>query len=174
VALLPILLLVASVTACRGARERIDLIDRLGDAHKTPGPSVFFVEDVDLGGERHRAIAIAPVPGSRVAWRLTIPRGAWLWVSIGMQTEAWTNEGDGVQFAASVSDGGTLKPLFEQYLHPYALPGDRKWFPIRVSLSPYEGREVEIVFSTSASANGGGEDQRHDLPLWGVPEIVVR
>jgi hypothetical protein len=135
---------------------------------------VFFVEDVDLGGERHRAIAIAPVPGSRVAWRLTVPRGAWLWVSIGMQTEAWTNEGDGVQFAAAVSDGGTLTPLFEQYLHPYALPGDRKWFPIRVSLSAYEGREVEIVFTTAASADGGGEDQRHDLPLWGVPEIVVR
>ncbi len=163
-----------SAGACRGPDERINLIDRIGEAQKSPGPSVFFIEDTDLGGERHRAVAIAPVPGSRLSWRLTIPRRAWLWVSIGMQTEAWKNEGDGVKFIAGVSDGGTFKPLFEQHLHPYARQGDRKWFPIRVPLTPYEGREVEIVFTTETSASGGGVDERHDLPLWGVPEIVVR
>jgi len=165
---------VTLVAGCRGSGERIDLIARLGEALKTPGPSIFFIEDVDLGGELHRAIAIAPAPGSQLAWRLTIPRRAWLWVSIGMQPDAWKNEGDGVKLAAAVSDGGTLTPLFEQHLHPYARPGDRKWFPIRVSLARFEGREVEIVFTTTASANGGGDDERHDLPLWGVPEIVVR
>ena len=141
---------------------------------KSPGPSIFFIEDVDLGGEQHRAIAIAPAPASRLAWRLTVPRGAWLWVSIGMQSDAWKNEGDGVKFAGAVSDAGALKPLFEQHLHPYAIAGDRKWFPIRVSLAPYAGREVEIVFTTSTAVSATGVDERHDLPLWGVPEIVVR
>ena len=172
--MLPILLFGISAAGCRRPSQRIDLIDRIGEAQKSPGPSVFFIEDTDLGGERHRAVAIAPVPGSRLSWRLTIPRGAWLWVSIGMQTEAWKNEGDGVKFIAGVADGGAFKPLFEQHLHPYAREGDRKWFPIRVPLAPYEGREVEIVFTTTASANGPGVDERHDLPLWGVPEIVVR
>ena len=119
-------------------------------------------------------MAIAPVPGSRLSWRLTIPRGAWLWVSIGMQTEAWTKEGDGVRFSAGVVDGGSFKLLFEQHLHPYAREGDRKWFPIRAPLAPYEGREVELVFSTTASAEGSGVDERNDLALWGVPEIVTR
>jgi hypothetical protein len=163
-----------SAAACRRSGERMDLIDRVGEAQKSPGPSVFFIEDTDLGGERHRAIAIAPVDASRVSWRLMIPKGAWLWVSIGMQVEAWKKEGDGVTFIAGVSDGGTFKPLFEQHLHPYAREGDRKWFPIRVPLTPYEGREVEIVFTTAASADPARPDQRNDLPLWGVPEIVVR
>ena len=159
--------------ACRQVDRRVDLIDRLGEAQKSPGPSVFFIEDHDVGGERHRAVAIAPVPASRLSWRMTIPRGAWLWVSIGMQAEAWKNEGDGVKFAAGVLDDGTFKPLFEQHLHPYARQGDRKWFPIRVPLAPYEGREVEIVLTTTAS-EGAAPDERNDLALWGVPEIVVR
>lgn len=163
-----------SIPGCRRPSERIDLIERLGEAQKVPGPSVFFIEDIDLGGERHRAVTIAPVPASRLSWRVKVPERAWLWVSIGMQSEAWTKEGDGVRFSARVSDGGTETPLFEQHLHPYAREGDRKWFPVRVPLGPYAGREVEIVFMTAASAEGAGVDERNDLPAWGVPEIVTR
>jgi hypothetical protein len=163
-----------SVAACRGAGERIDLIERLNEAQKVPDAATFVIEDHNLAGEAHRAIAVVPVLASRLTWRLTVPKRAWLWVSIGMQVEAWNNEGDGVRFTAGVNDGGTFVRLFEQYLHPYALAGDRKWFPIRVSLAKYEGREIELVFATATGADGAGEDRRHDLPLWGIPEIVVR
>ena len=159
---------------CRAPGERIDLIARFDDAQKIPDPATFVLEDHTLAGEAHRAIAVAPVLASRLTWRLTVPRRAWLWLSIGMQVEAWNNEGDGVKFTAGVNDGGTFTPLFEQYLHPFALPGDRKWFPIRVPLTKYAGRDVELVFATATWADGAGEDRRHDLPLWGVPEIVVR
>jgi len=172
--MVPLLVAGLSAAACRRSAERVDLIARLGEAQKSPGPAVFFIEDIDLAGERHRAVTIAPVPASRLSWRVTVPEGAWLWVSIGMQSEAWTKEGDGVRFRAAVSEGGTVTPLFEQHLHPYAREGDRKWFPIRVPLGPYAGREVEIVFATVASADGAGVDERNDLPAWGVPEIVVR
>jgi hypothetical protein len=163
-----------SATACRGSRERIDLIEKFNDAQKIPDAATFFIEDHTLAGEAHRAIAVAPVLSSRVTWRLTVPRRAWLWVSIGMQVEAWNNEGDGVKFTSFINDGGTVTPLFEQYLQPYAREGDRKWFPIRVPLAKFEGREVELVFATATGPDGKGEDRRHDLPLWGIPEIVVR
>jgi hypothetical protein len=163
-----------SAAACRGPRERIDLIERFNDAQKIPEAGTFFIEDHTLAGEAHRAIAVAPVLSSRLTWRLTVPRRAWLWVSIGMQVEAWKNEGDGVKFMSFINDGGTLTPLFEQYLQPWAREGDRKWFPIRVSLAKFEGRHVELVFATGTGPDGKGEDRRHDLPLWGIPEIVVR
>jgi hypothetical protein len=163
-----------SAAACRGSRERIELIERFNEAQKVPDAATFVIEDHTLAGEAHRAIAVAPVLASRLTWRLTVPKRAWLWVSIGMQVEAWTNEGDGVRFTAGINDGATFTQLFEQYLHPYALAGDRKWFPIRVSLAKYEGREVELVFATGTGADGAGQDRRHDLPLWGVPEIVIR
>ena len=163
-----------STAACRGSGDRIDLIERFNEAQKTPDAATFFIEDHTLAGEAHRAIAVAPVLASRLTWRITVPKRAWLWVSIGMQVEAWNNEGDGVRFTAGVNDGGTFVQLFEQYLHPYALAGDRKWFPVRVPLAKYEGREIELVFATATGADGAGEDRRHDLPLWGIPEIVVR
>ena len=162
------------VAGCRGASERVDLLARFESAQKGPDPAAFALVEADLAGERHRAIGITPMEGTRVSWRMTIPRGAWLWVSIGMPTAAWTAEGDGVKFSASVVDGGTVVPLFEQHLHPYASAGDRKWFPIRASLRKFEGREVEIVLSTAASPDGSGADIRNDLALWGVPEIVTR
>jgi hypothetical protein len=163
-----------SAVACRASGERIDLVERLNEAQKAPDAATFVIEDHTLAGEAHRAIAVAPVLASRLTWRLTVPKRAWLWVSIGMQVEAWNNEGDGVRFTAGINEGGTFTQLFEQYLHPFALPGDRKWFPIRVSLAKYEGREVELVFATATGADGAGQDRRHDLPLWGIPEIVVR
>jgi hypothetical protein len=162
------------VAGCRRSGERIDLIARFNEAQKIPDAATFVIEEHSLAGEAHRAIAVAPVLASRLTWRLTVPRRAWLWVSIGMQVEAWNNEGDGVKFMAGVNDGGAFTPLFEQYLHPYALASDRKWFPTRVSLAAFEGREVELVFATGTGPDGAGQDRRHDLPLWGVPEIVVR
>ena len=78
-----------------------------------------------------------------------------------MQVEAWNNEGDGVRFTAGINDGGTFTPLFEQHLHPYALAGDRKWFPIRVSLAKYEGRGGARVRTNRSRRRRAG--QAHDL-----------
>ena len=168
-----LLIALAPLAGC-GPRERVDLIARLGEAQKAPADAVFSAVDATLGGETARAIAVAPSPSSRLAWRIKVPSRAWLWVSIGMRPEAWDREGDGVSFVAQVADGSETELLFEQHLHPFANPGDRKWFPIRVSLSRYAGRDVDIILSTSAGPNGAGDDQRNDLGLWGVPEIVVR
>jgi hypothetical protein len=65
-----------SAAACRGPRERIDLIERFNDAQKVPEAGTFFIEDHTLAGEAHRAIAVAPVLSSRLTWRLTVPRRA--------------------------------------------------------------------------------------------------
>ena len=92
-----------------------------------------------------------------------------------MQVEAWKKEGDGVKFTAGVSDGGTFRPLFEQHLHPYAREGDRKWFPIRVAAHPVRGaRGRDRLHDRRRARTGPGRIKRNDLPLWGVPEIVVR
>lgn len=156
-----------------GGQDPIDLIAQLGEAQQSPA-NAFSVVDADLDGKIHRAIAVSPGPGSRLVWRMRVPEGAWLWLSIGMRPEAWTQEGDGIKFAAGVSDAGSFTSLFEQHLHPLANPGDRKWFPIRLPLSPYAGREVDIILTTQAGPSGAADDQRSDLGLWGVPEIVVR
>jgi hypothetical protein len=156
-----------------GRAGGIDLIERFGEAQKRPAADLFSVAEVALAGESKRAIAINPTAGTRIIWKVRVPDDGWLWVSVGMKPEAWTQEGDGVKFLVGVSDGRAFEQLFEQHLHPFANPGDRKWLPVRVDLSTYAGEEVDLIFNTYASP-AGATDERNDYALWGTPEVVVR
>ena len=157
-----------------GGGGRVDLIERFEQAEKRPNAGVFSIVDADLGGVTKKAVAIAPVPGSRLTYKVRVPDDGWLWVSVGMRPEAWKGEGDGVKFLVGVSDGRAFEPLFEQHLNPFANSGDRKWVDVRVDLSTYAGEEVDIIFNTFANLPGQPLDERNDLALWGSPEIVVR
>jgi len=157
-----------------GSRERVDLVQLFGTAEKRPNADLFSVVDATLAGEMRKAIAISPVSGTRIVWKVRVPDDGWLWVSVGMQPEAWEKEGNGVKFLVGVSDGRAFEELFSQHLNPFANQADRKWVPVRVDLSTYAGEEVDIIFNTYSSTAGQPDDHLNDLALWGNPEIVVR
>lgn len=154
----------------RGSSERIDLLTQFDQAIKKGG--TFTVADVTLAGETKRAI-VAPA-NSRITFRVRVPDDGWLKVSLGVKPEAWTIEGNGVYFYAGVSDTRAFEPLFNQTLHPFANPSERRWIPVTVDLSAYAGEEMEVILNTLASGPGGPPDDRGDMPLWGAPEIVRR
>lgn len=157
-----------------GNGGRVDLVEQFANAVKRPNPDLFAVEDVNLGGETKKAIAVKPSVGTRLIYKVRVPDDGWLWVSVGMKPEAWEHDGDGVKFMIGVSDGRAFEPIFEQHLNPKANQGDRKWLPVRLDLATYAGEEVDLIFNTFASLPGRPEDQRNDLAVWGSPEIVVR
>lgn len=154
----------------RGSAERIDLLAHYEQATKKGG--TFSVADVTLAGETKRAI-VAP-PNGRITFRVRVPDDGWLKVSLGMKPEAWTIEGNGIYFYAGVSDTRAFEELFNQTLNPFANASERRWIPVTVDLSAYAGEEMEIIFNTLASTPGGPPDDRGDMPLWGMPEIVRR
>ena len=154
----------------RGSSERIDLLTQFDQATKKGG--TFTVADVTLAGETKRAI-VAPVNG-RIIFRVRIPDDGWLKVSLGVKPEAWTIEGNGSYFYAGVSDGRAFEPLFNQTLNPFANPSERRWIPVTVDLSAYAGEEMEVILNTVVSGPGVPPDERGDMPLWGLPEIVRR
>jgi hypothetical protein len=153
----------------RGSAERIDLLAQYDQAEKGAG---FSVADVTLAGETRRAI-VAPANG-RIKFRVRVPDDGWLKVALGIKPEAWTIEGNGVYFFAGVSDGRAFEQLFTQTVNPFANPSERRWIPVTVDLSAYAGEEMEVILNTRASGPGGPADDRGDLPVWGVPEIVRR
>ena len=103
-----------------------------------------------------------------------MPNDGWLKVALGLKPEAWEKEGNGVYFFVGVSDGHAYEDLFTQTVNPFRNPSERRWIPVMVDLSAYAGQDMEIIFNTRASGPGQGADPRHDLPLWGAPEIVTR
>ena len=154
----------------RGSAERIDLLAQFDQARKNGEP--FSVADVTLAGETKRAI-VAPANG-RIFLHVRVPDDGWLRVALGMKTESWDKEGNGVYFFAGVSDGRAFEQLFEQTVNPFANASERRWIPVMVDLSAYAGEEMEIILNTRSSAGGLPPDDRNDLPLWGAPEIVRR
>ena len=160
-----------------GGSAGIDLLGQLQAAEKRPASGTFETVDADLNGQKHKAIYT--VPESRIIWKVTVPDDAWLRVLVGMKTESWAAEGDGVLFRVGVSDGRTYEELFTQHLNPFRNTGDRKWVPVMVDLSQYAGEELQIIFNTNKStpasiAAGNPVDDRNDFALWGAPEIITR
>ena len=157
-----------------GSGARADRIASVEGVQKRPEPGIFTLGDVTLNGETKRAIAVTPVAGSRLTWKVRVPEDGWLNVAVGLKPEAWEKEGDGVLFTVGVSDGRTYDPLFSQHVDPFGSPADRRWIPVWVDVSAYGGEEVDVILNTVASQPKKEGDLRNDLAVWGEPVIVVR
>jgi hypothetical protein len=155
-----------------GGGEPIDLLATFPNAEKRPAGGTFEVIDVDLNGDKKRAIFT--VPTSRIVWRLKVPDDAWLKLALATKQETWDKEGDGVLFRIGVSDGRAFEDLIVQHVDPFHNKGDRRWIPLNVDLSAYAGEHVEVILNTNTSPKGKGDDSRNDAALWGAPEIVIR
>jgi len=159
-----------------GDRVAIDLIDEFPTAKsKRPTPETFEIINATINGETHRAVH--PKDPSRVVWSVTVPENAWLYVDIGLLEPAWTMQGDGVLFMVGVSDGSPdgFDQLLSLVVNPFGNPGDRKWLPLRIDLSAYVGKTVDLIFNTRSSPPDPPRDDRNgDMPVWGDPRIVTR
>lgn len=158
----------------RGPAETVNLVDRFETAVKRPDAGVFSLTEATLNNETKRSIAIQPVVGSRLIYKIVVPDNGWLNVSVGMKPESWDVKGNGVKFHVGVSDGRAYESLFEQHVNPYANQGDRKWIPVWVDLSAYAGEEIDLIFNTNSSPPKEQPDENGDMPVWGDPQIVVR
>jgi hypothetical protein len=152
----------------------VDLLSRFDQAIKMPKAELFTLAEVELNGERKRAIAVAPDAGSRLTWRVQVPDDAWLRADLALKPEAWDKEGDGVLFLIGVSDGRSYESLVTQHVNPFNTKGDRRWIPVWVDISAYAGEEVDLILNTRSGPAGKEGDTRNDLALWGAPEVVIR
>lgn len=152
-----------------------DLISLLADAQKSstwsePGDAPFSVSDVTLAGESHKAI-FAP-PFSRIRWKVEVPRRGTLEIYFGVREDAWSGDGNGVQFRVGVSDGRTYEEYLKEVVNPMDRDRDRRWISATIDLSAYEGQLVEINFNTDPGPPRDNQDRRNDFALWGEPRIV--
>lgn len=152
----------------------IDLIERFDTAAKAPAGEPFPIIDATLNGQTMKAVAAPGGNGSRITWHVQVPDSGWLRVYVGLRPESWELPGDGVKFLVLASDGKSSEELFSQSVDPVANAADRKWYMVMVDLSAYGGEQIDLIFNTYASMPGKPIDTRNDMPLWGLPEIIVR
>ena len=158
-----------------GTTAATDLITLLPQAvvrstWEEPGDAPFTVKAVTLAGETHQAI-FAP-PHSRIRWKVEVPRRGTLEIRYGVREDAWTGEGNGVQFRVGVSDGRTYEEYLKEVVNPKDRDRDRRWLSATIDLSAYEGQLVEINFNTDPGPPRDDKDRRNDFALWGEPRII--
>ena len=139
---------------------------------KKPAGGQFQVIDIELNGEKKRAIFTTPP--TRMIWKVKIPDDGWIKTSLGMKPESWEQEGDGVFFRIGISDGRAFEDLLTLHVDPFHNKADRHWIPVAVDVSAYAGEEVEVIFNAEMSMPNKPADNRNDTALFGTPEIVVR
>jgi hypothetical protein len=151
----------------------VDLIAELPNAERRSNPdpvaSNFQVADVAIDGVTKKTILAKPF--SRIIYTVRVPADAWLDVDFAMRPDSWALPGDGAQFRIGVSEGRTYDEVLRQYVNPKE--GGQKWFSAHLDLSPYQGRQVKLIFNTDPTAAGSGDSQ-NDFALWAEPHVYSR
>lgn len=131
-----------------------------------PAESAFEVGTTTIESQTRRTILARP--SARIIYSVTVPADGWLDVYFGLRPDSWDAPGDGAQFRVGIADGRNYDELLRQSVNPKRV-GDRRWFPARLDLSAYEGRNVKLIFNTDP-----GPDSANDKPVWGEPQLYSR
>lgn len=158
-----------------GESVAVDLIEQFPNAvQKRPTPESFTVVNATLGGESKQAILVKET--SRLIYSVTVPDNGELRVSLGLQEEGWTTEGDGVLFRVLVQAGGPPEEILNLLINPYGNPGDRAWHDLSLDLSEFAGETINLLFNTNSSPpmRPPVDNRNGDFAVWGAPRIVAR
>lgn len=149
----------------------VGLLDALPEATlRTTMPSLqegFADSEVVADGRRYRCLTA--LPPSRATFQVEVPPDAEFAAWVGMRPDVWQGPGDGATFRIGFSDGAVYEERYRRHFYPLDRPVDRQLAPVRLDLSKYAGRRIEIVLNTEPSFNAVG-----DAALWCEPRVVAR
>ncbi|MEO8519727.1 MAG: glycosyltransferase [Acidobacteriota bacterium] len=136
--------------------------------HPPDSEMVRWLDGVEIGGQTR--IALFMHPASSRTYRTTPGPGGRFDARICLLPEVWKKNEGGVVFTAAVT-AGVQTSQREWVLNPGARPADRRWVHVRLPLSAYAGRDVEITLSTGLAAGAG---PGHAWAAWGDPVLLER
>lgn len=139
-------LLLSPSIACRRERHRdaapvraVDLLFHFKDAERRPDGGRFEIREHTLAGVS-RASLIVP-GGSRVTWKLFVPRQARLILHAGLPSDSPAT----AVVRLGISDGRRYETLREQLVSSEA-----GWTPVEADLSFYAGRKLSLFYRPDA------------------------
>ncbi len=117
----------------------------------------------------HPAICVGDTSTTVEFRGITVKKGDTIAFGIGINEAAWIEPGDGVEFELFLRVDKKLNSLYKKYIDPKSIEEDRRWFDECVDISAFTGKEVEILFKTSA---GPRNDPEFDWSGWSGPAIL--
>ena len=161
-----------------GARDEamstVDIYDLLvalpRAAVQTRGPKYVSRGKYVVDDEQRDALFLH-APGVVVFPPVHATADALLTFKIGLDEQAWSRDGDGVEFIVHVARANAGRTrLFSRYVDPAHVPADRRWIDARLSLSRFAGEEIAIILETKP---GPASDYRYDWSVWAEPRLTL-
>lgn len=149
-----------------GGRRFDQRLDEARISSRIPGAVDRSFRDVD--GESRSVITTAGA--TTVTFQLFVPEGGRLKTAVWIEPEAWPHS-DGMGFRVLAAQGPREKPrrLFWTYLDPKSKIKHRRFVPVEVDLSEFEGSQIHLTLKTNSGPN---RDAVGDLGGWVEPKIV--
>ena len=110
-------------------------------------------------------------PSERLTYRTVIDPQRPIFETIAAIAKDAQDKSDGAGFQLEIRSDGKTEKLFSTLLNPRDIPADRAGRPVRVDLSAYAGKEVELLFSTDAGPLGANA---YDWAGWAKARFVPR
>src|SRR4051812_20718831 len=102
-------------------------------------------------------------PLNRIRYKVVVDPAKPIFEATAALKREATNISDGAGFRLEIKDREAIETLFEARFDPRRIPADRNGKPVRVDLSRFAGREIELLFSTDPGPQG---DATGDLAGW--------
>ena len=150
------------------------LNDHLADADLSSTVLQGFIKQDVFTIQNSQKNTIYMHPDSWAAYTLILPQPQageqfWLLFSAGLSPYSWDQEGDGVGFRVTLTQGTEEHTVFDQYIDPKKNLADRRWVDSKIDLTPFAGQTVIITLSTNSGPAG---DNRFDWAGWGNVSIL--
>jgi arylsulfatase A-like enzyme len=107
-------------------------------------------------------------PPSRLGYRIDIPKGAKLSLSMGLQ--AGEQEAQPVEFVVKLSSGGREEIVFTQVVDPASRAAHRSWLHGQIDLSRFAGRDRHLILETRAFQHSSADAL---TAFWGDLSLTV-
>lgn len=135
-------------------------------AEGTPnGKGSFVAKNWEIGGKTRDAVIT--LAGSTAEFTLPASReGEVLYFGAGMKFLV----GDGAMGLIVCEVSGRRDTVYRRLLTPRTRPDQRRWFDEVVSLTPYRGSDIRLIFSTTT---GPTDDASADWFAWSKPVLSL-
>lgn len=113
----------------------------------------FGADQFGRGSAKSAGLSQHP-PSSRISYKTFIDPLRPIFEGVATIKSEAEDRSDGVGFLLEIRTGGKTETLFSELVNPREVAADRNGRPFRVDLSPYAGKDVEVLFSTDPGPNG--------------------